>query len=496
MNATPSQRWVVQVDVTLDGRRIAGGSVLPGGRLRVGREGDVVVPTPDGVEGWIDVDWARSTASATPSVLVAGRSAVALTRDAQLTVRAGAMRVEVAHQPRWALRRAGTLAWAPAVAWFLIVFAMSVASAQAYTLWSMRCVLFGVGCPAPEPQATGGWNAEYLARLIREDVDGDVDGVIEAPTPEASVPVREDVPAYVPVGDAGPTTTHGGGANVGPTTSTRDAVKPQAAAAAQRSEGAVQGAPEGTPVRQPLTDRAEGEGVDPDALALEGQDARAPGTGRTELREGWGVRDWIRAAPPTDRAELARRANTPRRRLAIDPDDPRAISLLAYYQYLQEDYDAAIANYDRLIDLEPEESSHYNNKALIYKRRGEFAREEGLYRLALAMSPEDVVVMDNLALNLAHQGKFAEAWRWMEKVGKLDPGDCYAELHRSKIAALEGREGDALAYLERALRGLAQTDIMHHIEFRADVRLDPAFARLRADEAFLSLLERYDEAIR
>lgn len=491
MNATPARRWEVEVEVALDGRRLGRHAVRPGQTQRIGRQAEVRVPTPEGADLWIEVVWRGPE----PVVRVAGHAPVTLPRDASLAVDAGPVRVSIAHQPRWALRRTGTVAWAPALTWFLVVFAMSVASAQVYTVWSMRCALFGWGCPVPQQPASGGWNAEYLARLIRDDVDGDVDGVLEAPVADPTVPIREGVSGYLPTGDAGPTTAYEGSANVADRVSTREDA-PEPAAAARRVDGRLQGAPVGAPVNQPLTEAAEADGKQADGLALEGTDAPAGGGGRSELREGWGVRDWIRAAPPSDRAEIARRAANPRRRLAIDPDDPRAISLLAYYQYLQEDYDAALANYDRLIDLEPEESSHYNNKALIYKRRGEFAREEGLYRLALAMNPDDVVVMDNLALNLAHQGRFAEAWRWMDKVGRLDPGDCYADLHRSKIAALEGRTDDALSFLERALQGLAQTDLMHHIEFRADVRLDPAFARLRTDETFVSLLERYDEAIR
>ncbi|MFM2162079.1 MAG: Tetratricopeptide repeat, partial [Pseudomonadota bacterium] len=410
MNATPARRWAVEIDVVLDGRRLGGLGLHPGGHARVGRQGELSVPTPEGTDVWIEVDWRAPE----PVVRVAGHAPVTLPKEASLSVEAGPVRVAVSHQPRWPLRRTEAVAWAPALAWFVVVFAMSVASAQVYTLWQMRCPLIGWGCPVPPPPASGGWNAEYLARLIRQDVEGDVDGVIEAPVADASVPVREDVPGYIPTGDAGPTTTYEGGANVADRVSTREAT-PEASAASRRADGAIEGSPVGTEVRQPLTEAAEGDGRQADGLALEGADAPSGGGGRTEIREGWGVRDWIRAAPPSDRAEIARRAANPRRRLAIDPDDPRAISLLAYYQYLQEDYDAALANYDRLIDLEPEESSHYNNKALIYKRRGEFAREEGLYRLALAMNPEDVVVMDNLALNLAHQGKFAEAWRWMDK---------------------------------------------------------------------------------
>jgi hypothetical protein len=34
-------------------------------------------------------------------------------------------------------------------------------------------------------------------------------------------------------------------------------------------------------------------------------------------------------------------------------------------------------------------------------------------------------------------------------------------------------------------------DIMHHVEFRQDIRLDPAFERLRRDPRLLAMLVQY-----
>jgi Flp pilus assembly protein TadD len=177
--------------------------------------------------------------------------------------------------------------------------------------------------------------------------------------------------------------------------------------------------------------------------------------------------------------------------LRIDPEDPLALTTLSYYQYLAQDNDGAAETYDKYIDLFPEDPSGYNNKALIYKRLGDYAQEEALYRVALALDPDDVTVLNNLGVCLAHQGRYQEALAVMRRLEALDPDDPYADLHRAKIHAEIGNDDLALSFLERALAGMAELDTLHHIEFRQDIRLDPSFAKLRGTSRFHAILVRY-----
>ncbi|MEO0605238.1 MAG: tetratricopeptide repeat protein, partial [Myxococcota bacterium] len=178
-------------------------------------------------------------------------------------------------------------------------------------------------------------------------------------------------------------------------------------------------------------------------------------------------------------------------RLAIDPEDPVALSLLSYYQYLAQDYDGATETYDKIIEQFPEQSNGYNNKALIYKRRAEYQKEEALYRIALSIEPGDDIVMNNLAVNLAHQGRFDEALAIMAQLAEIVPGDAYANLHRSKIYAEMGDDEQAYFYLREALKGFETMDTLHRIEFRQDIRLDPSFAQLREQRRFRSILAEF-----
>ena len=139
----------------------------------------------------------------------------------------------------------------------------------------------------------------------------------------------------------------------------------------------------------------------------------------------------------------------------------------------------------------PEDPAGYNNKALIFKRRGDYAEEERLYRVALDLKPNDTTAMNNLAVNLGHQGKFEEALGLMKELEVLTPGDPYADLHRAKIYAEAKNEEMAYVYLIKALEGMKALDTLHHIEFRQDIRLDPSFKVLRKQSRFRSLMWQY-----
>jgi hypothetical protein len=51
-----------------------------------------------------------------------------------------------------------------------------------------------------------------------------------------------------------------------------------------------------------------------------------------------------------------------------------------------------------------------------------------------------------------------------------------------------GQSDEALISFGRALAGARNLDTFHHIEFRQDIRVDPAFADLREEPEFARLL--------
>jgi tetratricopeptide (TPR) repeat protein len=353
-------------------------------------------------------------------------------------------------------------------------------------------------CLPPEPSsgsAGSNYSAEYLARLLRKDYAGEEQGVIEdkIDRPEAERDAQNDDGRhfYMPAGSAGPATKMGG-ASERSLRPVRTVVVESEPTIPRKRKAADQ--PQAVDGDTPIPSAPEPE-QGPDDVAADGADEEEPDEGAeppSEEVEGWGIPGWYdeqdRAAEKLEIDIVLRMA---KRRLAIDPDDLGALGVMSYYQYLAQDYSSALRTYDKMLAIDPEDAAAYNNKALVYKRMEDYRKEEGLYRQSLNLEPNDTTALNNLAVNLAHQGRYDEALAIMRELERSDPDDPYADLHRSKIYAQMGRDDDAFRYLEVALQGMRALDTLHHIEFRQDIRIDPAFEKLRGTARFKTILTKY-----
>jgi tetratricopeptide (TPR) repeat protein len=478
---------------------VASVRTAPPERLEISRNNPVALPLPPGMTflvraGWIGLREVEvETSDGGIQRIRIGEAAV---------VELGPVQVELRLAERVRLRRSGVVGLAATLSWMVVVFSMALSfSSEAVFERVARCTpvgdWLGLACPSAGGASGGGLPVEALERLLKKEFDGAESGRITDDEPETVA--RFEADGFVPAGDVGPLTEQGGAEQVAPVPRRVAPPKPKVAAAPKRPAEAVGEAGQGkdgtiaVAEADAASSPAQGEGEQTDGMSPDGEDDEdeAVADGLAEEKKGWGVRDWMDAAPKQDKDAVETLVKRQERLVRIDPDDIDSIGLLAYYQYLQEDYEAAEKSFDRVIELYPEMSGGYNNKALVYKRRGEYAKEEGLYRLALAIDPGDPTALNNLAVCLAHQGRFGEAMRVMDEVERQLPDDAYTWLHRAKILAAKGDDEAALAQLRRALDGIRKLDLMHHIEFRQDLRLDPAFVRLRKDERFFALLEEF-----
>lgn len=376
-----------------------------------------------------------------------------------------------------------------------LVLVLTVAAGQI----ALLAGLLGGGA---QGEAVSAWepSPEYIARLLEGDYAGEDEGIPErSDRPEH----EEEAPSfYMPAGNDGPLDALGGGAQVGDQVvrvmPSEDAEDGEAGAEAAR-ELQIQSI-------SPMLDEAgtpdeglTGAQTDPVAELEPAEEEGAPDEAgeqqgpRTPMERfvGWGFRDWFDvkdSRADSVENELRRDLDLVRRRLRIDPDDPWAINTLGYYAYLAENHELGEQTFQRMIEMFPDDPAGYNNLGLVYKRLGQYVKEEALYRKALELDANDEHVLNNLAVNLAHQGRFDEAHAVMAVLEEQTPGDPYADLHRAKIYAAEGKRQKAYRYLEKALVGSRDLDTMHHIEFRQDIRLDPVFVGMRSEERFSRLL--------
>ena len=354
----------------------------------------------------------------------------------------------------------------------------------ATTLLVLQLALLARLFTAAEDAGSAGWepSPELLARLLEDQFDGAEQGVLARPTERPSTGEKIEN-FYLQPGHDGPKKRIGGGKRVGKSIQDGDvrppAAEPEAeqAVVAEAGEQVADALPAEVPPATPVEDPLE-----------EGEDRPIA----VHVTEGWGLTDWYDTQDARkDADEIRQQLELARDILKIDPKDPYALSIRAYYEYLAMDYAAARRTYETFTQLYPEDAAGWNNLALTYKREARYVEEEALYRIALDREPADDHAINNLAVCLAHQGRTDEALALMEQLETLTPDDAYAELHRAKIYAAKGEQERAYHFLEKSLRTMRQLDTLHNIEFRQDIRVDPAFNGLRSQERFRALLLRY-----
>lgn len=505
--ATPT--YALYASASFHGEVVEESFASSGETLQIGNSTALAVPVPQGCPYIAKVTW-TSPSSCEVRDGTGQLHQLQPGRDLELELGPVLLRLYLVQQFR--IRRAQPWSARGSLAWLAVVLMTTLMSSQGGWVWQQRCLIAGTLAPQsawvqdklwycfvePDSGVAGGpFSAEYLARLLREDLEGEDQGAVERfediERPDASRVLAED-DIYMPAGNEGPITKMGGAEETAPepvrSAEEEDIPVPKKAEAEQ----VPLFADDGTPVAAPLPEEENepDDGVADGLDAVDSEDDSLAPDPPAEEEEGWGIPDWYDERDEAlEELEIELMLRMARQRLRIDPNDPQALSLLSYYQYLAEDYDAALETYDKFIELYPENPAGYNNKALVYKRRGMYDKEEGLYRVALSYQPMDVTAMNNLAVNLSHQGRFEEALAVMDQLESLDPDDAYADLHRSKIHAEMGNVEQALIYLRKALEGMARLDTLHHIEFRQDIRVDPSFASLRETERFRALLHEF-----
>ena len=453
MAGSPQER-LLQVTVRVDGAPISTRALSAGA--------DLLPDTP------VALSAANDRAGFTVS---ADEGAIQLREGEEATLRRGGLQIEVGVIPRVRLPRFGLEqgdAILPA-----IILTVTLFLAQLQLLLSLLAPPPAADASAPEP------TPEFIARLLNREYDGQEVGKIAE---ESARPEGEGIESfYMPSGHMGPSKQINGGKNVGDrvTDGAMDAAaEPTAPPVAEVGTELLPEVEAAKPDEEQQTEDEDGE-EDAEQIAR-------------QITRGWGFTDWYTTEDARqDAEEIKEKLDESRELLKIDPDSAYALSVRAYYEYLSMDYKAARKTYEKFTELYPDEAAGWNNLALTYKRTGEYQREEELYRIALRLSPGDDHALNNLAVCLAHQGRYEEALAIMEDLERIIPGDAYADLHRAKIYAAMGDKDKAYDFLQRSLAGMRKLDTLHNIEFRQDIRIDPAFEEMRKEERFEKLLDRF-----
>ena len=110
--------------------------------------------------------------------------------------------------------------------------------------------------------------------------------------------------------------------------------------------------------------------------------------------------------------------------LSINPNHVEARTLLGWIDSeIRGDFDSAIKEYSKVVELRPDLPEAYNNLGVAQKRKGDLAKAAESFDKALKLKPDYSAAISNHGWVLAEQNQWSDARREFERALTINPGD-------------------------------------------------------------------------
>jgi TolB-like protein/Tfp pilus assembly protein PilF len=126
-------------------------------------------------------------------------------------------------------------------------------------------------------------------------------------------------------------------------------------------------------------------------------------------------------------AELAEAKSNIDRALAIAPASPDAhLALALFYYWGHRDYDPALRELDRVIELQPSSFVGWNLRASIYRRRGEWQRSLAEFKRAAELDPRNSGTLAEIGAIFTTLRRWSDAEQALTRSLAIDPHNVFA----------------------------------------------------------------------
>ncbi|MEP7064081.1 MAG: tetratricopeptide repeat protein [Betaproteobacteria bacterium] len=138
---------------------------------------------------------------------------------------------------------------------------------------------------------------------------------------------------------------------------------------------------------------------------------------------------------------------------AASPGDSEALFILGNDARNRGDFAHAARHYEAALESTPDHGGLLNNLGLAYEKMARLDDAESQFRHALALAPDGLQPLANLAQNLFQQRRYADAVEFFDRLTSRYPQLPHASIHgnRGLCLTLVGRLRDAEASLARAM---------------------------------------------
>jgi len=139
------------------------------------------------------------------------------------------------------------------------------------------------------------------------------------------------------------------------------------------------------------------------------------------------------------------------------PSDPRVQFQLGVVHFARQDYDAAIRELSRAVELDPKFTPPYNQLGYAYRAQGKNAEAEKTFKKYAELLPDDPNPHDSYAELLMRIGKFDDSITNYRKALQIDPNFLSAYVGIANDQVFLGKGDEARATLKQML-GKARND--------------------------------------
>ncbi len=167
---------------------------------------------------------------------------------------------------------------------------------------------------------------------------------------------------------------------------------------------------------------------------------------------------------------------------ALDPISPAIARDVARIDYYMGDYDAALEQCDRTIELDPHFSSAYSLLGFVQESRGEFEESSAAFKRAVQLSPRSPNMRIALGHTLALAGKQSEA---LEILGDMLELATKRYVSPFQLALLQFATG----HIDGCFRSLEKAFEDHCFELSL-LKVDPRVHSLKSDRRFSHLVAK------
>jgi len=133
------------------------------------------------------------------------------------------------------------------------------------------------------------------------------------------------------------------------------------------------------------------------------------------------------------------------------PGKARPYHNLGFAYGKREDYDKAIAHYERSIEIRPNYPKALDNLGALYSKKGDQQKAAGYFRRAIKLDPDYAKAYNNLGIAYGKEAHYDRAIAYFEKAIELDPD--FAKAY-DNLGVVFGKRGDhqkARGHFEKSL---------------------------------------------